>query len=117
MSVLGALASRPDSTVQDSAIPFLNIRHSDVSGRSNVVNWPPDHCAVHPLIVQMHNRGDFPAQAARIDARKLSTSSLSRLAWLDGDGADDSVRRHRLNTAGGLTRGSRHHAGPSHAGA
>src|ERR1700694_2427278 len=32
-----------------------NICHDDVTGRLNVVNWPPDHCAAHPLIVQMHS--------------------------------------------------------------
>jgi hypothetical protein len=36
-------------------------------------------------------KGIFAAQAARIDARKLSTSSLSWLAWLDSDCADDST--------------------------
>jgi hypothetical protein len=26
-----------------------------VTGRLNIVNRPPDRCAMHPLIVQVHN--------------------------------------------------------------
>jgi len=32
-----------------------NIRDDNVTGRLNIVNRPPDRCAAHPLIVQMHN--------------------------------------------------------------
>jgi hypothetical protein len=41
--------------------PFAsNIRDDNVTGRPNIVIRPPDRCAAHPFIVQMHNTKFVP---------------------------------------------------------
>jgi hypothetical protein len=58
MFVLCALIS-PDQIrrleLHDPSSFANNIRDDNVTGRLNIVNRPPDRCAVHPLIVQVHN--------------------------------------------------------------
>jgi hypothetical protein len=44
-----------------------------------------------PRIFTYNRNERYPGQAARIDARKLSTSSLSWLAWFDSDWAEDKT--------------------------